>query len=294
MENPVLSICIPTLNRAECLKENLESIVSQFKDRDLFEQVEVVICDNASTDGTASLVESFQKKFSNIKFFRNEKNIGFDRNLLKAVEKSSGEYCLTIGDDDAFFPESFSVIIQKIKTIRAPYLMLNCWGYDHWLKNPVLPFPNHQITQDIVYPNLSDFVKSIKNYMDLVGFFSSMSTQLFFRKAWTNFANKEIFIGTNIVHFFILLNVFKDSRFALLAEPLIKTRNDNLRWDSYTGLETNLKRNRATIKSILWISDFYDLDIPRYRVEAFFLWHSCWVAFKELAKATLRVIGLRK
>ena len=59
----LLSICIPTYNRAEYLKKTLESIVWQ---RDfLSKDVEVVISDNCSTDDTASVVAKFVEKYPN-------------------------------------------------------------------------------------------------------------------------------------------------------------------------------------------------------------------------------------
>ena len=99
MNKPLLSICI-RLNRSGYLKECLESIAVQLtNDNSLNKSVEIVVSDNASTDDTANTVKEFQKKFDNIKYFKNETNLGFDRNMLNVVAKSTGEYCLTLGDD---------------------------------------------------------------------------------------------------------------------------------------------------------------------------------------------------
>ena len=140
MNKPILSICIPTYNRSNCLKDCLDSIVVQFEDKDICRQVEIVISDNASTDDTRAVVTMFQERFDNIKYFRNSENLGFDRNVLNVVEKSVGDYCLTIGDDDGFLQDSLSLIIQKIKSLKTLYFILNCWGYDSELKYPVLSY----------------------------------------------------------------------------------------------------------------------------------------------------------
>ncbi|TAN34188.1 glycosyltransferase family 2 protein [Patescibacteria group bacterium] len=292
--NKIISVCVPTYNRADCLKDLLNSIVCQFDNKEVCEQVEVVISDNASADNTMAVVKTYQENFDNIRYLRNQENLGFDRNLLNAIEQSSGQYCLTIGDDDGFFPGSFALLLEKIKTIGAPYFMLNCWGYDHWLKEPVLSQPNQKLEKDAVYDTLADFVKSIKNYLDLVGFFGGMSTQLFLRKTWLDFETKNEYIGTSTIHFFVLLQAFKNSRFALLAEPFIKTRNDNLRWDSYQGLENNYKRSVGTARAVFWIANLYGLPISRSKVYAYFLIRGCWVSFKELIKKILKKMGWRK
>jgi glycosyltransferase involved in cell wall biosynthesis len=61
---PLLSICIPTYNRAELLKNCVESIVINY---DFDEEVEVVISDNASDDNTLEICEMFASKYPNVK-----------------------------------------------------------------------------------------------------------------------------------------------------------------------------------------------------------------------------------
>lgn len=294
MNKPLLSICIPTYNRATCLKECLESIVSQFNDEGVLNQVEVVISDNASTDNTVEIVKEFQKNFSNIYYSKNETNLGFDRNLLKVVERSVGEYCLTLGDDDGFLPNTLSILINKIQTLRAPYFMLNTWGYDHDLIHPVVPHPNRKIKEDIIYDSLMDFVKSIDNYVDLVGNFGGMSAQLFKRSFWVDFDKKEKYLDTQIIHIHILLTVFKNSMFILLSEPIIKTRNDNMRYDDVPGFETNSQRCNVSIKTTLWISDLYNLSLSPRKVQIYFRRRSYIISLKNFIKKILFMIRLRK
>lgn len=294
MASPILSICIPTYNRASYLKECLESITVQFENNNIQEQIEVVISDNASTDNTSDVVKMFTEKFDNITYFKNEKNIGFDRNLLSVIEKSTGEYCLTLGDDDALFPDSLTTVLEKVNNLKFPYYILNCWGYNHELTAPVVNHPNWDIKEDRLFNTLGDFVRTIKKYIDIVGNFGGMSMQLFSRKMWMDFPDKEKFIGTNTIHLFVILNVFKDSKFALIAEPCIKTRNDNMRWDTFPGLEANAKRGKVTAKTTLWISDIYNLSLSPLKVKTFFLSRVYWVSFKELIKKILVKLNLRK
>ncbi len=101
MENKyLLSICIPTYNRSGRLKECLDSIIRQFDDEKIKALVEINISDNASDDDTADLVKKYQRQWGNIKYFRNEKNLGPDENMINSVLMAKGEYCWTLGDDD--------------------------------------------------------------------------------------------------------------------------------------------------------------------------------------------------
>jgi abequosyltransferase len=93
--NILLSICIPTFNRVEYLSGLLDSIVGQYNNN-----FEICISDNASSDGTEKCVREYQKSYSFINYSRNDKNLGFDGNLLKVVAMAKGKYVWMIGDDD--------------------------------------------------------------------------------------------------------------------------------------------------------------------------------------------------
>lgn len=294
MNRPLLSICIPTYNRSKYLKECLDSIVSQMSNQDIYEQIEIVITDNASTDDTTKTVQEFQKKYSNIHYFRNEKNLGFDRSFTKLIEKSRGKYCLSIGDDDAFFEGSIAMLLQKIQDTDVPYFGLNCWGYDHALQHPVLPMPTIHLKKDLHFKKLSDYVKTIPRYTDLVGVFVGLSTQLFLRDPWVLFEPKDPYFDTLAVHMYVLMSIYKSEPYTIIAEPVIKTRSSNIRWDVFAGLETIQGRITSTIKIATWVKDTFNLPISNTRMILYFYTREYWFTFKEIAKAWLTKVGLKK
>lgn len=292
MAKKILSICIPTFNRGPFLIDCLNSIVSQFDDREIYDNVEVIISDNASTDKTTEIVTGFTNEYENIKYFRNSENMGFDRNLLQTIEQSSGEYCLTIGDDDAFLPSSLEELLNKIKEFQLPYYMLNSWGYDHDLIKPIMSESNRKISEDQFFEELSKFVIKIKGYMNLVGNFGGMS-HLFNRKMWIDYKDKQKYVGTQAVHLFIILSVFKNSKCAILAKPVIKTRNNNMRWNTFPGLETYTKRSERTTQTVLWISDLYNLSLSPFSVKLNMRTRAYWIIFKDIIKKILITTKIR-
>ncbi|KKU76033.1 MAG: O antigen biosynthesis abequosyltransferase RfbV, partial [Candidatus Wolfebacteria bacterium GW2011_GWA1_47_6] len=112
---PLLSICLTTYKRPHGLQETLESIVRQFNDERVCEQVEVVISDNGDDDETAAIVRSFQERFENIRYFRNETNIGCNGNIFNAVTRANGYYCWYMADDDVIINGAIEFILDKIK-----------------------------------------------------------------------------------------------------------------------------------------------------------------------------------
>lgn len=96
MENkqPLLSICIPTYNRAEYLEEAIYNIVT---DDAFCDKVEIIISDNASTDNTKQVGEKFANRYSNVHYYRNIENIR-DKNFILALQRAKGKYVRLFND----------------------------------------------------------------------------------------------------------------------------------------------------------------------------------------------------
>lgn len=106
MSKPLISFCIPTYNRANVLKESLESYVTQ----DGFdESIEIVICDNASTDETETVCKQYAEQYPNIKYHRNKENI-HDANFAHSLDLGSGGYLKLMNDNLILFPGSLQYI----------------------------------------------------------------------------------------------------------------------------------------------------------------------------------------
>lgn len=95
MTNPLVSLCIPTYNGEKYLVECLESCINQS-----FKDYEIIICDDCSSDNTISIIESYASKYSNIKFYQNEKNLGLVGNWNKCLDLSSGAWIKFVFQDD--------------------------------------------------------------------------------------------------------------------------------------------------------------------------------------------------
>jgi glycosyltransferase involved in cell wall biosynthesis len=91
-----ISICIPQYNRIDFLVKSLKIIELQN-----YNNFEVIISDDCSTDNTENTILDFKKKSRcNIIYFRFDSNQGYDRNLRKSIELANGDYCLILGNDD--------------------------------------------------------------------------------------------------------------------------------------------------------------------------------------------------
>jgi abequosyltransferase len=113
---PKLSICIPAYNRAIYLAPLMRSIFEQNNSN-----IEIVITEDCSPerDDITRTVELFKSEFPNfIRYELNEENLGYDGNIRRLFELSSGDYCLFLGNDDLLAPNALRVISEILRNVE--------------------------------------------------------------------------------------------------------------------------------------------------------------------------------
>lgn len=95
MNQPLVSICIPTYNRAQQLVRALESAIGQD-----YRNLEIIVSDNASTDQTASVVAEYVKRDSRVRHIRKASNVGLTANFNESIRSASGTFRMWLADDD--------------------------------------------------------------------------------------------------------------------------------------------------------------------------------------------------
>jgi len=108
---PLLTIAIPTYNRAVYLRELLTVLHPQLISEP---RIELIIADNASPDETPALVEEFQTRGLKLRSIRNPSNIGADGNFLLCFEQARGKYVWIFGDDDLIMPGGIARILALL------------------------------------------------------------------------------------------------------------------------------------------------------------------------------------
>lgn len=114
-----ISICFIHYNRINFLLESLRTIKRQS-----YPDIEIVISDDASTDETQLMILELKNNYKYpIVYYRNEVNLGYDRNYRRAIELASGEYCITMGNDDTIIgDDSISEVVDFLNGNGCPDL----------------------------------------------------------------------------------------------------------------------------------------------------------------------------
>lgn len=115
---PLISICIPHRNRLEYLLRVLESV-----GRQTYARLEIVVSDNASTDGSEQKIPEVLRAMSRyaVRYIRQARNVGYDANLRAVLSAASGDYLFCLGNDDVFASDGIiEEVVAQIERCEYP------------------------------------------------------------------------------------------------------------------------------------------------------------------------------
>lgn len=105
--NSLVTVAVPTFNRADYLRATLQSVVEQD-----YQNIEILVSNNCSTDNSESVVKEFTDP--RISYYRQEKNIGMVGNWNYCLNKAKGDFILILSDDDILERQAIRVLVSKL------------------------------------------------------------------------------------------------------------------------------------------------------------------------------------
>ena len=109
----LLSVGILTYNQSQYIRQCLDAVLMQEVDFDY----EIVIGDDASTDGTIAILEEYEDRVKTVKIIRSEKNEGISMNYKKVLSACTGDYiALCEGDDFWTDPHKLQVQVDFLES----------------------------------------------------------------------------------------------------------------------------------------------------------------------------------
>lgn len=116
----MLSIVVPVYNKEKYIGKCIESILAQ-----TYTDFELIIVDDASTDGSVGICERFASSDERIKIISISKNAGVSAARNMGIDAASGEYIGFVDADDIICPEMYSILIEKATENNADIVMCN-------------------------------------------------------------------------------------------------------------------------------------------------------------------------
>ena len=121
---PLVSVYMPTKNRINLLKKALKSVLEQS-----YPNIELLIVDDGSTDGTFTYLTELMHSMPQLRAFRHEKSIGACAARNLAIKHAKGVFITGLDDDDLFLPDRISSLVSAYDDIYAFVCSSMWWDY---------------------------------------------------------------------------------------------------------------------------------------------------------------------
>ncbi|MFT7098319.1 MAG: glycosyltransferase involved in cell wall biosynthesis [Rickettsiales bacterium] len=127
-KSPIITILIPTRNRAKNLDNTLKRIVRSVEYAKASDgQIEVVVANNFSIDNTEKVSKIWSDKYPYIKYYKHQEPYpSAEESLFNGIKYCNGEYVWSFGDDDFIHLNAVSTIIKTLSKTNSEFILLNC------------------------------------------------------------------------------------------------------------------------------------------------------------------------
>ena len=278
----LLSICIPTLNRSKYLKGVLENLLSEIERCKNPDEIQIVIVDGNSNDDTEEVANTFEIKCA-LKYFRREKKVGVDKDIMKCVELADGKYCWLFSDDDLFVDGAVQYLLDILRS-EEPLSGCFCNRIPHDFKMErmvaeVNEWPGKVFNDNQLFLRKSDCIRNIG--MD----YGFLSSQVVNRSIWLKAFGSGDFGDLYKSYYLMVHIIFKmqneNCRWMYIHRPMLKQRTGN---DTLLNNEGVIKRQKVEHENF---EKILNLHYDRNSDEQF-------VFFKKLVKRIPRALANMK
>ena len=152
--NPTVSICLPVYNGSKYLAEAIDSALQQ-----TFEDFELIVCDDRSTDGSVAIAQALTVKDARIKLQVNEGKLGLFENYNRCLSRAHGKYLKLFAQDDLFDRDLLEQMVAVLDE-NPKVSLVSCakkWIDDQGAEiKRIVKFPENEVIKgkDVILANL--------------------------------------------------------------------------------------------------------------------------------------------
>ena len=207
----ILTIGITSYNRVNELKRCINSIDTKYVD-----DVEIIVSEDCSPMHVVikdmvldmNIVSQY-----NIKFYSNEKNLGYDKNLGEIIKNANGDFVLLMSDDDMFYPNQLDNIILTLKNNTGCGIVYTSFMYDNTKKLDRMHGKDHLISAN--YHNAGKYIYD-----------SILFSGLIFNRIYIENIDSNRFLNYNYFQVYLFLFVISKYGGIYINNPLVICVND--------------------------------------------------------------------
>ncbi len=117
----MVTVCVPTFNAEKTLAETLDSILNQ-----THTHFKLIVVDNASTDRTCELVESYSKRDKRVSLRKHSTNVGGEGNFTRCLQLADGDYTAIFHADDIYEPRMIQCQVELLAATPQSSAVFTC------------------------------------------------------------------------------------------------------------------------------------------------------------------------
>jgi glycosyltransferase involved in cell wall biosynthesis len=224
-QQPLVSICIPTYNGIAFLGSALESALAQ-----TYSHIEIVVCDDGSTDGTQKMLERYRQTHSCIRIIRRDGNGGMVENWNLCIKEAKGEWIKFLFQDDLLRADCVAEMVEACTKHGAEVALCS---RDFIIDKDAMPHlqrffggeivkPEHLFGSQTVFINPQQLAGKIKGHLlqNVLG----EPPCYFFKKTVTEESGLFKTNMTQLVDYEFILRLSMLKGFVFIAKPLVQFR----------------------------------------------------------------------
>jgi len=210
MKKLKFSICMPTYNGSQWIKETIKSILSQS-----FQDFEIIVSDDCSKDDTVEVIKKLKDK--RIKIHQNKVNLGYGKNLQVLRKLAKGDILFLMGQDDILLKDALLkthnalLLDEDIGVVTRPY-----YWFNEEVRKPVRAIMPYDESKDAVI-SVFDGKKEVQKIFESVGQLSGLA----YRRKYMNMDfHKETFPA----HIYPFASITKKHKVVYLKDYTVAVR----------------------------------------------------------------------
>lgn len=229
---PTVSVCLPVYNGANYLPKAIESILAQE-----FEDFELLISNDCSTDATSSIIEQYAARDNRIKTWTNKRKLKLFGNYNECMERASGKYIKLFAHDDLLEPTLLGNLVSVLEKYSDVSLVSST---RHWIdaKGKVIE-SDSEIASKTMRPfkkntRLSSHQAVTSTLRDVVNWLGEPSSQMFRKEQFDGGYDTSFKQIGDLEYSFRLLN---NGDYYFLADDVCYLRRHAEDWSTARGFD---------------------------------------------------------
>lgn len=234
---PLISIGLPAHNGEQVISDAIESLLRQ-----TYKNFELIISDDASTDATQKICETYVKKDKRIRYVRQKKNLGFVDNFNFVLQKAKGKFFMWAGQDDMWNPKFIESLLNLYT--KYPDAVLAMSGYANVYKGKKYP------SKQSAFDNMASPFYSVKHFIssyNLSYFYGLHKTSNLKTVGGYKKDSRPFFKSSDYV---TILRVLMNGKMVFINTILFYKRDTGLYFQKFSVLQT-LSFSKKVIRAIM-------------------------------------------